>query len=341
MVVRLPGFEPGSSTWQADVLNQARLQPLGTSTFVKPTLKNLQRIHDLTIKLKSAGLDHDTVTCIGYRLTQLDQESDLNNPENVAVYISDLKNKKTNKPLSNATKNKFVDAYNHYVKEYRLEWKKPYYKVAENTPIIPTPQDVQAIIDNSSKNYVVVFTLESEIGASPEELHLVTQDKINKDKGEISITGVKGHGSKVYKLKQRTADLLRLYLARNLGEHPFPKAHTQSQMFLKFKKKASEKLNKPELMNIELRNLRNYSGERFYKSLPIRDPLAVMQHFRHKKLETTMHYLRAMIIEYTEDDNWISLITNSPEEECKAIEKGYQLVRALNEKKAIYRKRKE
>src|SRR3990170_8394940 len=27
-VVRLPGFEPGSSTWQADVLNQARLQPL-------------------------------------------------------------------------------------------------------------------------------------------------------------------------------------------------------------------------------------------------------------------------------------------------------------------------
>ena len=27
VVVRLPGFEPGSSTWQAEVLNQARLQP--------------------------------------------------------------------------------------------------------------------------------------------------------------------------------------------------------------------------------------------------------------------------------------------------------------------------
>jgi hypothetical protein len=26
-MVRLPGFEPGSSTWQAEVLNQARLQP--------------------------------------------------------------------------------------------------------------------------------------------------------------------------------------------------------------------------------------------------------------------------------------------------------------------------
>ena len=26
-MVRSPGFEPGSSTWQADVLNQARLRP--------------------------------------------------------------------------------------------------------------------------------------------------------------------------------------------------------------------------------------------------------------------------------------------------------------------------
>jgi hypothetical protein len=28
LMVRSPGFEPGSSTWQADVLNQARLRPL-------------------------------------------------------------------------------------------------------------------------------------------------------------------------------------------------------------------------------------------------------------------------------------------------------------------------
>ena len=111
-------------------------------------------------------------------------------------------------------------------------------------------------------------------------------------------------------------------------------------MFLKYKRRAVKKLCKPELMNVELRNLRNYSGERFYKSLPIRDPFAVMRHFRHKQMKMTEHYLRAMIIEYEEDDQWVSLITNSPEEECKAIEKGYTLVRAINETKAIYRKRK-
>ena len=178
----------------------------------------------MTMKLKSNGLDLDTVTSIGYKLSQLDRETDLNDPKKVKEYIADLKNKKTKEPLCNATKNKFVTAYNNFAKEYGIQWEKPYYKVAENAPKIPTPQDVQAIIDNSSENYVVVFTIEAEIGCSPEELFLVTKEKINVEKGEISITGVKGHGSKVYKLKPRTLDMLKLYLARNIKERPFPKA---------------------------------------------------------------------------------------------------------------------
>ena len=111
-------------------------------------------------------------------------------------------------------------------------------------------------------------------------------------------------------------------------------------MWQKYREKAAKKLHKPELKHIELRNLRNYSGERFYKNLPIRDPIALMRHLRHKKLETTMHYIRAIVLDYEEDDQWISLITRSNEEECKAIEKGYTLVRAINETTAIFRKRK-
>src|SRR4030042_160513 len=33
LLVRSPGFEPGSSTWQADVLNQTRLRPLASSFY--------------------------------------------------------------------------------------------------------------------------------------------------------------------------------------------------------------------------------------------------------------------------------------------------------------------
>jgi hypothetical protein len=318
MGVRSPGFEPGSSTWQADVLNQTRLQPHGD-------------INLLAEKMMEDGLDKDTVVCISGILRRMKKSVRLSEPEEVRKYISKLK-------FCNATKNKYATAYNHYAKAYEIEWKKPYYKVSENVPLIPKSQDVQAIIANSSENYATIFTIEAEIGCSPEELHLTTRDKINEDSGEISITGVKGHGSKAYKLKRQTAEMLRTYLHKHSEEQPFPDGHVQSQMFIKYKKRAAKKLCRPDILKIQLRNLRNYSGERFYKSMPVRDPIGVMQHFRHKKLETTMHYLRAMIIEYEEDENWKTLITTTMEEEAAAVEKCWHFV-TRNGDKALYRKR--
>jgi len=248
------------------------------------------------IKLKGDGnLKDETIKRIGVRLTKMSQHTDLNNPESVRLYIAEMK-------ADNSTKNKYTSTYNHYTKANGLKWEKPYYKTVEKTPLIPTTQDVQAIIDNSSEDYVTIFTIESEIGCSPEELYQVTQKDINTEKGDISITGVKGHASKNYHLKPQTKELLVRYLAKHQKEHPFPKAHTQSQMWYQFRQKASEKLHKPQLLKIDLRNLRNYSGERFYKNLPIRDPILLMQHFRHKKLETTMHYVRAIILDYEEDE---------------------------------------
>ncbi len=285
----------------------ARLRPQTETKTAFEQLKPIaaeieQKIAYTLIKLKSSsGMTDETIRHIGNTLTQLAQKTNLNDPITTGIFIRDIKHPKTQQPMNNATKNKYANAYKKYCIENGIQWNKPYYKVPENTPLIPTPKQIQAIIDNASENYVTVLTIESEIGCSPKELHQVTQDKINKEKGEISITGVKGHGSKNYKLKQPTKDLLLRYLATHPEEHPFPKPHSQTVMFSKFRERASRKLNDPELLKIDLRNLRNYSGERFYKSLPIRDPIAVMQHLRHKKLETTMHYIRAIVLDYEED----------------------------------------
>jgi hypothetical protein len=175
------------------------------SQILKSTEPNAEEcIINTLITLKGNGTKENTVKCLGYKLSRFKKETDLNNPETVRNYIANLKDNKTGKALDNATKNKYVTAYDHFCKVNGLTWKKPYYKVAENTPLIPTPQNVQAIIDNASENYVTIFTIEAETGCSPEELYNITQDKINKDKGEISITGVKGHASANYKLKPQT-----------------------------------------------------------------------------------------------------------------------------------------
>jgi hypothetical protein len=245
----------------------------------------------------------------------------------------------TDKKADNQTRNKYASAYNHYCQANEIQWKKPFYKVEEKTPLIPTPQDVQAIIDNSSEDYVTIFTIESEIGCCPEELYQVKQKDISTEKGEISITGVKGHGSKNYKLKPQTKELLVRYLTKHTSERPFPRAHTQSQMWFQFREKTAQKLHKPQLRTINLRNLRNYSGEQFYKNLPIRDPIALMQHFRHRKLETTMHYIRAIILDYEEDDQWISRTSTTIQEDQRLIENGFQYITERDGIK-LYRKRK-
>jgi len=90
---------------------------------------------------------------------------------------------------------------------------------------------------------------------------------------------------------------------------------------------------------IQLRNLRNYSGEQFYKNLPIRDPIALMQHFRHKKLETTMHYIRVIVIDYEEDEQYISQTSTTLEKDAGLIENGFQYVTERDGTK-LFRKRK-
>ena len=63
-LVRAPRFEPGSSAWQADVLDQTRLRPLGKSVNPVPN-KNLTtqteaKIANTLIQLKADGRTADT-----------------------------------------------------------------------------------------------------------------------------------------------------------------------------------------------------------------------------------------------------------------------------------------
>ena len=78
--MRSPRFEPGSSAWQADVLDQTRLRPLGTSVNPIPN-KNLTaeteaKIANTLIQLKANGRTADkTITRIASNLTKLAQRA--------------------------------------------------------------------------------------------------------------------------------------------------------------------------------------------------------------------------------------------------------------------------
>jgi integrase len=268
----------------------------------------------------------------------LSRKTNLSEPLTVKLYIAEATSEKTKKPLSNPTKNKLCQAYNWYCKANGIQWEKPYYKEAETIPIIPTTDAVTKIITASSKQYAVIFTIMTEIAVEPAELHNTPRNKIDAQRGIISITGTKGHASANYPLKKRTAEMLREYLATHTEEYPFPKPEAMSQVWRDTRNRVADNLKEPDLKNIPLKNLRNYSGARLYLSLPVRDPIQVMRHLRHKKLETTMHYIRAIVLD-PDDEEYMSRTATTIKEDQELIDAGYQYV-TEREGIKLYRKRK-
>ncbi|MGA3191311.1 MAG: site-specific integrase [Candidatus Bathyarchaeia archaeon] len=287
------------------------------------------------IALKADGIKEATRTHIDCKLRQLARETDITNPEAVKLYIAEAKNQKTKRPLSDESKNKFLYVYDKYCQKQGITWNKPYYKTEEKTPLIPTTENVNAIIDTATEHYSIIFTLLAEIGAEGKELENVSQADIDHEQGLISIRGHKGHASGTYKLKTRTAEMLRIYLHKNPQEHPFPTSEIMGDIWRRTRKRASQKLCKPELNKIHLQNLRNYSGAQLYYKT--QDPIAVMRHLRHKKLETTMHYIRG--ITTGGEEEYTCKATNNKTEAVQLIEAGYQYVNDIDGYK-LYRRRK-
>ena len=328
--MRAPRFEPGSSAWQADVLDQTRLRPLRTEEFsTTQELKSIPepidaRIANTLITMQNNGNALNTVKEIRYRLRQLAKHTNLLDPEDVKHYISIAKCVKTRQPVTNETKNRYAYAYDNFCKANGITWEKPYYRVEEKAPMIPTKENVNLIISNSGKRYATIFTILAEIGTAPHELENVTQNDIDLEQGIMNIRGVKGHASGNYKLKKQTLEMLRLYLTKYTQRNPFPSAREMSNIWHDTRLRTAKKLCKPELDKIPLKNLRNYSGAQLYLNAPVRDPIAVMRHLRHKKLETTMHYLRAIVLD--EDPTYTCRTAQTPQESAALIEEGYEYI---------------
>jgi hypothetical protein len=102
----------------------------------------------------------------------------------------------------------------------------------------------------------------------------------------------------------------------------------------------AEQTKSPELKKIQLKLLRNYSAAQLYLSMPKPDPILVMRHLRHKKLETTMHYIRAIIIPSKEDIEYHTIAVNTKEEAIEASNKGYSYLNSTPDEWMLYRKRK-
>jgi site-specific recombinase XerD len=144
-------------------------------------------------------------------LKQIGRHTDLFDPEAVKQFIAANAKTEKGEPFELSTKNFYAYSYDQFCKAQNIAWKKPYFIYTPKVPLIPSTDNVNKILDCATTRYTTIFTLLIETGAEAQELHRVKQTDIDKEKGIISITGVKRHDSGIYKLKERTVEMLRIY----------------------------------------------------------------------------------------------------------------------------------
>ena len=330
-------MNPGSPTPQAGILNQSShpTPNITTSERREEAIRRPQQeiacqeqIDKTIAKATIEGKARNTLRGFRSRLTQLSRVADLMNPNDVKKAIGYSK-------LTNSSKSSFALAYQWFTKANGLKWEKPKFKWNVGTPIIPTTDQVNKIISATTFRFATIFKLMAEIGVEGEELHQTHRNQFEQTQAIISIKGLKGHGSANYKLKQPIANMLREYLAKDPRDYPFPQPKVMSKMWRTARDTASKNHNDPTLKTIPMKNLRNYSGAQFWYTFP--DPIGVMRHLRHKRMETTMHYLRAITLDG--DIQYDCKTAKTPEEITKLIELGYTLADTIDGIH-FYRKRK-
>jgi integrase len=218
-----------------------------------------------------------------------------------------------------------------------LQWEKPRFKWHLGIPIIPTTSQVYKIISASTQRFATIYNIMAETGVEGEELRQTHRNQFEPTQNILNIKGLKGHGDNNYKLKPPIAEMLKEYLLRNPQDYPFPRPKTMAHMWITARTKASKLHNDPQLLKIPMKSLRNYSGAQVYfKSA--NSPIAVLRHLRHKKLETTMHYLQAINLD--EDPEYDTQIAQTKEDILKLNNAGYNYVQSVEGIGHIYRKRK-
>jgi len=276
-----------------------------------------------------------------YRLLRLAKNANILDQKAVTTYITTLKRKDQTTASKGYQKCLFT-TYSRFCRLNQIPFYRPRMKCTYPIPLIPTTANIEKIINASTRRGATIFKIMAETAVEGMELHKTHRNQIDAENGIISIKGCKGHTNGLYKLKTTTAEMLRQYLAKHQDPYPFPDPRAMSECWQYYRRRASRKLCEPELMKITLKSLRNYAGAIFYYGKGNKDPIATQRFMRHTRLDTTQHYLQAIIIPEDEEYTTKTVQLGTPttlKEITELSDNGYQKFTEADGYQ-IFRKRK-
>jgi integrase len=281
---------------------------------------------------KANGREEETIRSRLQALKQVAMKCNLNNPQEVKQWLGEYKK------WNNKTKTKFADTYTAYLKFKGLTWIKPKYKIQNKDYFIPTEQELDSLISGCGKTTSTALQMLKETGMRIGELTQELWEDIDTERKTIRVRPEKGSNPRTLPLSSKLLGMLN-NLKHNHGKNVFqPKKRMLREYYTLQRKALAQKLNNPRLMQITFHTFRHFKGTMEYHTTQDINHVRII--LGHKNINNTLIYINLEnAIFATTTENFTVKVSHSIEEETKLIELGFQLVRAINETTAIYKKR--
>ena len=280
--------------------------------------------------MKKNGLADITIDTKVKRLKVLAKKCNLNEPEQVKAVLAT-----TN--WQNGTKDNLVATYSSYLEFIGKTWKKPKYQRQRAIPYIPTEQELDQLISAGTRKTSAYLLLLKETGARMGEALNVKWIDIDRTRKTVYIHAEKHSNDRILPISEQLLTMLN-NLPKKTDKVFNGKAKSLRSTFQELRNRTANKLVNPRLKQIHLHTFRHWKATT--KMHECHDAWEAKQILGHKTIKSTEIYIHIDQMTSNYSKQWSSLVTHSIEEETKAVNTGFDLVRAINETTAIYRKRK-
>ena len=283
------------------------------------------------VQLETEGKSDYTKTNIEKFLQLINRNANLDDPQEVLLYISRHK-------CSNSMKEGLCYAYRRYCKYYKMQAKIPYYKPDPKPIHVPTKEKLLIFISNASKTLSTKLTVSLETGVRPIELQNLKVKDVDVEQKRIYPTTAKHGASRTLKISSKLATILQEHIIRKdlkPNDQLFTGTAKQyGKNFRHLRNRLAKKLKDPSLKTIRLYDFRHYFCTK--KCYELKNPFIVMNLMGHKRLETTQIYMHLLNFE---DDEWLCEGAETKQQAMLLIEAGFQYVTTI-EGVQLFKKRK-
>jgi integrase len=263
--------------------------------------------------------------------TLLNQDVDLNNPEDVKFAIADKK-------CGDGYKKNLVLAYDTLLKMQGKKWDAPKYKPPDRLPFIPLESEIDQLINSVGRSISLFLHVLKETGADPGEALAIEWIDIDRNSKTITINHpVKGHKARIITIPKELQNRLDA-LPKTTDTVFNVKMRTLLKNYYMQRQTAARKFANPRLRKITFTTFRHWKATMEYHKT--KDILWVMHLLGHNSLKTTLIYIDLETALFREaNDEFTVRVANTLDEASELLEVGFEYVCEM-EGKTLFKKRK-